>query len=117
VTVNKSKTENGELDDFGQDLGEFIANKQSLNTELSFLFGQELVEQAEQIDIVDLNLNDEITKVISTGIKQLKSLKHSPEAQLDFINSLTSGSRIVLCMWIMEMDLLDKIQTRSYMKK
>ena len=117
MTVNKSKTENGELDDFGQDLGEFIANKQSLNTELSFLFGQELVEQAEQIDIVDLNLNDDITKAISTGIKQLKTLRNKPDAQLEFINGLPPGSRIVLCMWIMEMDLLDKIQSCSYLVK
>ena len=113
----KSKTEYDELEDLGQDLGEFIANKQSLNKELSFLFGQDLVEQAEQIDIVDLNLNDDITKAISTGIKQLKNLKNNPEAQLDFINSLSSGSRIVLCMWIMEMGLLDKIQTRSYISQ
>jgi hypothetical protein len=117
VTEYKSKTENDELEDFGPDLDESIAKKHSLNSELSFLFGEEVVDQAEQIDIVNLNLNDDITKAISTGIKQLKSLKNNPEAQLGFINSLTPGSRIVLCMWIMEMDLLDKIQSRSYLAK
>ncbi len=97
------------------DLNESIEISEHLKKELSFLFGPEVVEQANHIDIVDLNLNNEITECISTGVRQLKSLKNDPEAQIKLVNKMTAGERIVLCMWIMEMDLLEKIQSGSYL--
>ncbi len=84
--------------------------------ELAFLFGRETVEQAEQLDIADLNLGDEIVASIADGIRTLKSLQDKPAAQMDFANSLQPGTRLLLCMWIMDMDLLKKIQPRSYLR-
>jgi hypothetical protein len=98
------------------DLAESIETTARINRELCFLFGEEVVDQANQIDIVDLNLNKEITDTISSGVNQLKKLKSKPDAQLKMINDLAPGARIVLCMWILEMDLLDKIQLRSYLQ-
>ncbi len=83
------------------------------NDELAILFGRETVEQASQVDIADLNLNEEIVACISTGIRSLKELRNNPVAQADFINGLEPGARLLLCMWIMEMGLLEKIQKRS----
>jgi len=85
-----------------------------INKELSFLFGKEIVDQVRQIDIADLNFNDEMTGTISAGIRQLKKLKHDPNAQKDLVTEMEPGTRLVLCMWIMDMGLLEKIQTRSY---
>lgn len=101
-------------EDFGPDLSESIEISRRQNEELSFLFGEETVEQANQIDIIDLNLNKDITETISKGVNQLKTLKNNPDAQLKLIKEMAPGARIVLCMWIMEMELLDKIQVRSY---
>ena len=85
-----------------------------VNDELVFLFGQETVEQAEQLDIADLRLNDEIVTCIADGIRTLKELRDNPVAQVNFINGMEPGARLLLCMWIMDMGLLKKIQNRSY---
>ena len=83
--------------------------------ELAFLFGRETVEQAEQLDIADLNLSDEIAACIADGIRTLKELQDQPAAQVNFVNSLQPGARLLLCLWIMDMDLLKKIRRRSYL--
>jgi len=93
-----------------------IAEEASLVRELSFLFGDDIVEQARLIDIADLNLMDEMTAIIGEGIRQLKQLKHDPQAQRQWVSEQESGLRLLLCLWIMDMGLLDKIQTRSYLK-
>ena len=85
--------------------------------ELAFLFGRETVEQAEQLDIADLNLSDEIAACIADGIRTLKELQDQPTAQVNFVNSLQPGARLLLCLWIMDMDLLKKIRRRSYLRE
>ena len=97
------------------DLARSIEASQRVNEELSFLFGEEVVEQVNHIDIADLNLNKDILESIASGVRQLKQLKSSPNAQLDLVNAMEPGARIVLCLWIMDMDLLNKIQSRSYL--
>ncbi len=103
------------VEGFETDLAESIEANQRLNKELSFLFGEEIVEQANQLDIAELNLNEDIIECISTGVRQLKKLKSNPKAQIDLMSEMAPGARIVLCLWIMDMELLDKIQTRSYL--
>ncbi len=76
---------------------------------LGYLFGKEIVEQAELIDIADLNVSDDITRCISKGVVQLKKLKGNTDAQCALINKMSEGEKLILCMWIMEMDLLDKL--------
>lgn len=77
--------------------------------ELAVLFGRETVAQAEQLDVADLRLSDDITASIADGIRTLKELKGKPAAQANFVNSLQPGARLLLCMWVMDMDLLKKI--------
>ncbi len=100
--------------EYDDGLGQDIAEDESLARELSFLFGGDIVEQARLIDIADLNLTDEMTTSIGEGIRQLKQLKHDPEAQRQWVSEQAPGLRLLLCLWIMDMDLLDKIQTGSY---
>lgn len=97
------------------DLKQDIASEESLARELSFLFGEEVVEQARVLDIGDLNVTDEMTAAIREGIRQLKQLKGDPEAQRQWLEQQEAGLRLLLCLWIMDMDLLEKIQTRSYL--
>ena len=85
------------------------------NDELAFLFGRETVEQAGQLDIADLNLNEEIVACITGGIRTLKELQHNPRAQVNFVNGLEPGARLLLCLWVMDMGLLEKIRKRSYL--
>ena len=97
-----------------EDLIQTLEENERLNEELAFLFGKETVNQARKIDIVDLNMNKEMMDSISTGVRKLKELKHNPNAQLNLVNELQPGACLVLCMWIMDMGLLEKIQTRPY---
>lgn len=82
--------------------------------ELAWLFGRDTVEQAAMIDAADLNLTEEMTAVISSGLTRLKQLRRDPRSQQDLVSAMTPGERLVLCMWIRDMGLLDKIQSESY---
>jgi len=101
--------------EYEDDLLQDIAGDESLTRELSFLFGADIVEQARLIDIADLNLTDEMTAGIGAGIRHLKELKHDPVEQRQWVSEQEPGLRLLLCLWIMDMDLLDKIQTRSWL--
>jgi hypothetical protein len=85
-----------------------------LDGELSYLFGSETVAQAALIDAADLNLNEVMTACITDGLTRLKQLRNDPGAQLALVRGMQPGERLVLCMWIREMGLLDKIQARPY---
>ena len=115
--MQKESSDSEELaEELEADLDDSINAHQQLLEELSFLFGKDLVMQVEEIDIADINLNQDIIECISAGVKQLKELKHKPQAQLDYLASLTAGEQLVLCLWIKDMDLLEKIQVRSFIQ-
>jgi len=107
------------MDESNNDSGfdQEIADEAIVYKELSFLFGEEIVEQSRMLDVAHLNLSDEMTAVIGKGINQLKKLKSNPEAQRQWINDQAPGSQLLLCLWIVDMGLLQKIQTRSYFVK
>lgn len=78
--------------------------------ELAMLFGADTVAQATQIDVADLNMNEKMTAAISQGVRKLKALREDPDAQAEMIKGMDPGSRLVLCMWIMDMGLVGKIR-------
>jgi hypothetical protein len=98
--------------EYQDDLIADVAESESLARELSFLFGEETVEQARLIDIGVLNITDEMTAAIGEGIRQLKQLKNDPEAQRQWIEKQETGLRLLLCLWIMDMGLLEKIRKK-----
>ena len=106
-----TETPAGNRDDFIQSMEDYAR----ANGELAFLFGRETVEQADRLDIADLSLNDEIVACITDGVRILKELQDNPAAQVNFVNSLEPGARLLLCMWVMDMGLLKKIQKSSYL--
>lgn len=98
------------------DLENMSEQQQQLLDELSFLFGRQTVEQACMLDVVDLNLNETMTASIISGLTKLKQLRGNPESQQELINSMEAGGRLLLCLWIMEMGLLDKVRSRPYLQ-
>ena len=99
--------------EYDNDIVQDIVEDNSLAKELSLLFGQEIVQQARLVDIADLNLSDEMTREIGEGVRQLKQLIHHPDAQRQWINKQSPGLQLLLCLWIMDMDLLGKIRVSS----
>lgn len=100
-----------ENDDIAQD----IAEDESLVRELTFLFGEEIVDQARVIDSADLNMTDAMTASVGEGVRQLKQLIKDPQGQRQWVAKQSPAEQLLLCLWIMDMGLLDKIQTRSYL--
>ena len=98
--------------DNGQERDE--AGQASLARELSFLFGEDVVEQARLLDIAHVNMTDEMTAAVGEGIRQLKQLRPDPAAQRDWVKKQAPGLCLLLCLWIMDMDLLDRIRDGSY---
>ena len=85
-----------------------------VDRELSWLFSRETVEQARLIDVADLNLGDDMIRTIGAGVNRLKQLRHDPRAQAELVRAMAPGERLVLCLWIMDMDLLDRIRSAPY---
>jgi hypothetical protein len=80
------------------------------DSELARLFGGDTVELARLVDVADLNLDERMISCITGGLTRLKQLRHDPDAQLALVQALEPGERLLLCMWILEMDLLEKIR-------
>ncbi len=78
------------------------------------LFGLDTVEQASLLDVVDLNLDDKMTGAISAGVIRLKKLRGDTVAQQAMIAAIEPGERLLLCMWVMEMELLDRISEQTF---
>ena len=76
------------------------------------IFGDGVVEQAGYLDVADLNISDDMARDIAEGIQQLKKKRHDPAAQQDWIRQQPPGLLVVLCLWIMDMDLLEKIRDK-----
>ena len=81
-------------------------------SELVRLFGQDTVNQARLIDAAHLNLDDSMTACITAGLNRLKQTRNDPAAQGAVISAMQPGERLLLCMWIIEMELLDKIRVK-----
>ncbi|NIN35826.1 MAG: hypothetical protein GWN45_01710 [Gammaproteobacteria bacterium] len=86
-----------------------IAEEEASAKALAFLFGDTIVEQARILDIADLNMTDQMTAEIGAGIKQLKQLRESPVQQRQWLEKQEPGLQLLLCLWIMDMGLLEKI--------
>lgn len=112
---DSSTLEENEYADFEGDLNASVVSRDELLREMAWLFGDTVAEQANHIDIADINMNKEITQSIASGVRQLKELKNNSQGQRELVNTMEPGARILLCLWIMDMDLLDKIQLRSYL--
>lgn len=91
------------------DLRQSLEEEERLIRELVRLFGEDIVAQARQIDVADLNMNEKMADAISNGVRSLKALRTDPDAQHRLISGMDPGTRLVLCMWIMDMGLLQKI--------
>ena len=90
-----------------------IAKEEATAKVLAFLFGDAIVEQARIVDIADLNMTDQMTSEIGAGIKQLKQLRESPVQQRQWLDEQEPGLQLLLCLWIMDMGLLEKIIKES----
>lgn len=86
-----------------------LMREQRIDNELAALFGRDLVEQAKQTDPADLLLSDSLMVEVYTAADELLARAGEPVAQRSVVRRLSEGTRLVLCMWIHDLDLAAKI--------
>ena len=86
------------------------APRQQAVSFMQTLFGVETVKLASRLDTANLNMNDAMTKAVGAGVNRLKTLKGNLASQQEYIASLEEGTRLLLCLWIMDMELSDKLR-------
>lgn len=80
-----------------------------MESELTCLFGQELVTQARRTDIGSLNLDSDFIHSISEIAGQLLRLSGHPQKQTALVGRLDRDRQLVLCAWIIGGDLPAKL--------
>jgi hypothetical protein len=80
-----------------------------LRNELIVLFGRGRVEMAEAVDVVELDLTAPRMEAVQAACDEL--LKHTgqPRRQREIVDSLTDGTALVLCMWLMDTDFAGRV--------
>ena len=86
-----------------------LARQQQRERELSALFGKELVDRARFTDPAELDLSAELMDTVWTGADQLLRDAGNPTVQRAFVEQLPDAVRLVLCMWIMDLELAGKL--------
>jgi len=84
-----------------------------LETELACLFGRETVTQARCTDIADLELDAVFMDGIAETAGQLIQAKGQPRDQRALVEGMGRDKRLVLCMWLIDTDMADKLVSKQ----
>jgi hypothetical protein len=80
-----------------------------LEHELAALFGGELLERAKATDPANLELSAELMDTVHGAADSLLGRAGEPLAQRAIVAALPADVRLVLCMWIHDLDLAVKL--------
>ena len=79
------------------------------NRELVSLFGADMVSKAQATDVAGLSLSAELMDAVHDAADRLLTVAGRPEEQRRIVSELPSLTRLVLCMWIMDMELAARL--------
>ena len=85
-----------------------------IESELACLFGKKTVTRAKRTDIVDLRVDADFMDGIADTAGQLLEAKDNPRKQRRLVGSMDQDKRLVLCMWVMDMEMTDRLMTNLY---
>jgi hypothetical protein len=77
------------------------------------LFGDVVCSVAGGADAATLDLSAGLMDRVHDGADTLLKLRRYPEEQLRYVSELPFDVRLVLCMWVMDCDLADKLAQRA----
>lgn len=83
------------------------------DTELVALFGRELVDQANATDVADLELTAERMESVHDAADDLLTRSGDTLSQCRIVRSLDPATRLVLCMWVMDLSLAARLAARA----
>ena len=83
-----------------------------LEQELATLFGREVLKQAKATDPVHLDLSAEQMDAVHDAADHLLENAGDPMMQRALVMALPADIRLVLCMWIYDLDLAATLTAR-----
>jgi len=66
---------------------------------VAFLFGRDLVKQAERVNVEQLLVEAEL---VAEGARQLRQASGNPDRQRSIIRAMDEETALALCRWILE---------------
>lgn len=81
--------------------------------ELEALFGPAIVLVARVTDPCGLRLSSELMDKVHDAADKLLALSGKPQEQRKHVTRLPSDVRLVLCMWVMDINLAAKLTARA----
>lgn len=85
--------------------------------ELKRLFGEPVVYLARITDPASLDLSAALMDRVHDGADALLALKGHPQEQCRYIGELPFDVRLVLCMWLLDLDLAAKLLKSLYVDR
>lgn len=83
-----------------------------LERELTALFGRDLLKQAKAIDPADLELSEELMDAVHDAADHLLDHAGNPAMQRVVVMALPADVRLVLCMWLFDLELVATLTAR-----
>ena len=77
------------------------------------LFGEVVCSVASSTDAATLDLSAGLMDRVHDGADALLAMRRFPDEQMRYVSELPFEVRLVLCMWLLDCDLADKLATRA----
>jgi hypothetical protein len=91
----------------------FRMRQERRDRELAALFGRHLVEQAHGTDAAELDLTAERMDAVHDAADELLAHAGDTLAQNRIVRSLDPYTRLILCMWVMDLGLAAKLAAQA----
>jgi len=72
-----------------------------------------VVSQARLTDPAELDLSAALMEAVWDAADQLLRDAGNPYAQRAYVQGMPEAARLVLCMWVMDLELVRKLQERT----
>ena len=77
------------------------------------LFGDVVCSVASGTDAATLDLSAGLMDRVHDGADALLKLRQHPDEQMRYVSELPFDVRLVLCMWLLDCELADKLAQRA----
>jgi hypothetical protein len=77
------------------------------------LFGEVVCSVAAGTDAATLDLSAGLMDRVHDGADALLAMRQHPDEQMRYVSELPFEVRLLLCMWLLDCDLADKLANRA----
>ena len=77
------------------------------------LFGEVVCSVAAVTDVATLDLSSGLMDRVHDGADALLAMRHHPAEQMRYVSELPFDVRLVLCVWLLDCNLANKLASRA----